>query len=45
MNLVELIKSERTNDTQLAVALDYTSLIKKTPIVVNDSRGFMQIVA
>ena len=40
MNLVELIKSERTNDNTLAVALDYTSLIKKTPIVVNDSRGF-----
>ena len=40
MNLVELIKSERTNDNALAVALDYTSLIKKTPIVVNDSRGF-----
>ena len=40
MNLVELIKSETTNDNALAVALDYTSLIKKTPIVVNDSRGF-----
>tara|TARA_Y100001933_G_scaffold35716_1_gene30744 strand:- start:129 stop:1580 length:1452 start_codon:yes stop_codon:yes gene_type:complete len=40
MNLVELIKSEKTNDIALAVALDYTSLIKKTPIVVNDSRGF-----
>ena len=40
MNLVELIKSKKTSDTALAVALDYTSLIKKTPIVVNDSRGF-----
>ena len=40
MNLVELIKSEKTNDYALAVALDYTSMIKKTPIVVNDSRGF-----
>ena len=40
MNLVEVIKSEQTNKKSLAVALDYTSLIKKTPIVVNDSRGF-----
>ena len=40
MNLVELIKSEKTNDAALAVALDYTSLIKMTPIVVIDSRGF-----
>ena len=40
MNLVELIKSKKTNDYALAVALDYTSMIKKTPIVVNDSRGF-----
>ena len=40
MNLVELIKSEKTNDYALAVALDYISMIKKTPIVVNDSRGF-----
>ncbi len=40
MNLVELIRSKKTNDYALAVALDYTSMIKKTPIVVNDSRGF-----
>ena len=40
MNLVEVIKSEKTNEKSLAVALDYISLIKKTPIVVNDSRGF-----
>ncbi len=40
MNLVEVIKSQKTNERSLAVALDYISLIKKTPIVVNDSRGF-----
>ena len=40
MNLVELIKSEKTSDHSLAVALDFTTLIKKTPIVVNDARGF-----
>jgi len=40
MPLVEIIMGEETGDEALAVALDYVSQIKKTPIVVNDSRGF-----
>ncbi|TCK26900.1 3-hydroxyacyl-CoA dehydrogenase NAD-binding domain-containing protein [Pseudonocardia endophytica] len=40
MPLVEIIKGERTNDAALAKAFDLTLGIKKTPIVVNDSRGF-----
>ncbi|MDP4021185.1 3-hydroxyacyl-CoA dehydrogenase NAD-binding domain-containing protein [Methylobacterium sp. NEAU 140] len=40
MLLVEIIRGEATGDRALAVALDYVRLIKKTPIVVNDSRGF-----
>jgi 3-hydroxyacyl-CoA dehydrogenase/enoyl-CoA hydratase/3-hydroxybutyryl-CoA epimerase len=40
MMLVEVIKGKKTGDEALAVALDYVRAIKKTPIVVNDSRGF-----
>ncbi|WP_433505710.1 3-hydroxyacyl-CoA dehydrogenase NAD-binding domain-containing protein [Pseudonocardia halophobica] len=40
MPLVEIIKGERTSDTTLAKAFDVTLGIRKTPIVVNDSRGF-----
>ena len=40
MPLVEIIMGEKTGDKALAVALDYVAKIKKTPIVVNDSRGF-----
>ena len=40
MPLVEIIKGERTNDVALAKAFDLTLGIRKTPIVVNDSRGF-----
>lgn len=40
MLLVEVIRAEKTGDRALAVALDYVRAIKKTPIVVNDSRGF-----
>ncbi len=40
MPLVELIKGEKTSDEALARAFDYTLAIGKTPIVVNDSRGF-----
>ncbi len=40
MPLVELIKGEKTGDEAVARALDYVKQIKKTPIVVNDSRGF-----
>ena len=40
MQLTEVILGENTGDKALAVALDFIRLIKKTPIVVNDSRGF-----
>ena len=40
MPLVEIIRGERTSDAALAKAFDLTLGIKKTPIVVNDSRGF-----
>ena len=38
--LVEIIKGKATGDKAIATALDYVRAIKKTPIVVNDSRGF-----
>ena len=40
MPLVEIIKGEQTDDETLARAFDYVLQINKTPIVVNDSRGF-----
>ncbi|MAZ18581.1 MAG: 3-hydroxyacyl-CoA dehydrogenase [Ahrensia sp.] len=40
MMLVEIILGKRTGDKALAVALDYVRAIKKTGIVVNDTRGF-----
>jgi 3-hydroxyacyl-CoA dehydrogenase/enoyl-CoA hydratase/3-hydroxybutyryl-CoA epimerase len=40
MLLVEIIMGEKTGDAALAVALDYVRAIRKTPIVVNDARGF-----
>jgi 3-hydroxyacyl-CoA dehydrogenase/enoyl-CoA hydratase/3-hydroxybutyryl-CoA epimerase len=40
MQLVEIIRGKKTSDATLAVAMDYVQRIKKTPIVVNDSRGF-----
>ncbi|MBN9072338.1 MAG: enoyl-CoA hydratase/isomerase family protein [Rhizobiales bacterium] len=40
MMLVEIIKGRKTGDKALAVAIDYVRAIKKTPIVVNDTRGF-----
>jgi 3-hydroxyacyl-CoA dehydrogenase/enoyl-CoA hydratase/3-hydroxybutyryl-CoA epimerase len=40
MPLVEIIKGEQTSEETLYRALDVVRLIKKTPIVVNDSRGF-----
>ncbi|MTI00238.1 FAD-dependent oxidoreductase [Roseibium sp. RKSG952] len=40
MMLVEVIMGKKTSDRALAMALDYIKAIKKTPIVVNDSRGF-----
>ncbi|MAK44608.1 MULTISPECIES: 3-hydroxyacyl-CoA dehydrogenase NAD-binding domain-containing protein [Spongiibacter] len=40
MPLVEIITGEQTSDETLARAFDYAQQIRKTPIVVNDSRGF-----
>jgi 3-hydroxyacyl-CoA dehydrogenase/enoyl-CoA hydratase/3-hydroxybutyryl-CoA epimerase len=40
MNLVEIILGKETGEATLAGALDYVRAIRKTPIVVNDSRGF-----
>jgi 3-hydroxyacyl-CoA dehydrogenase/enoyl-CoA hydratase/3-hydroxybutyryl-CoA epimerase len=40
MPLLEIIKGEKTNDETLYRSLDFAKQIKKTPIVVNDSRGF-----
>jgi 3-hydroxyacyl-CoA dehydrogenase / enoyl-CoA hydratase / 3-hydroxybutyryl-CoA epimerase len=40
MMLVEIIVGKKTGEETLAVALDYVRAIRKTPIVVNDSRGF-----
>ena len=40
MMLVEIIMGKETKDEALATAIDYVRAIKKTPIVVNDARGF-----
>ncbi len=40
MMLVEIIMGKETGERALAVALDYVRAIRKTPIVVNDARGF-----
>jgi len=40
MMLVEIIMGKKTGDVALAMALDFVRAIRKTPIVVNDSRGF-----
>jgi 3-hydroxyacyl-CoA dehydrogenase / enoyl-CoA hydratase / 3-hydroxybutyryl-CoA epimerase len=40
MPLVEVIMGKQTGDEALARSLDYVQQIRKTPIVVNDSRGF-----
>ncbi len=40
MPLVEIIKGEKTSEETIARAIDVVQQIKKTPIVVNDSRGF-----
>ena len=40
MPLLEIIKGEQTSDATLYRALDVAKLLRKTPIVVNDSRGF-----
>ncbi|TJY65217.1 3-hydroxyacyl-CoA dehydrogenase [Sinimarinibacterium sp. CAU 1509] len=40
MPLVEIIKGKKTAPETLARAFDFVQQIKKTPIVVNDARGF-----
>jgi len=40
MPLVEIIVGRRTGEMAIARALDFVQQIRKTPIVVNDSRGF-----
>ena len=40
MPLVEIIVGQATDDATLALAFDFVRQIGKTPIVVNDSRGF-----
>jgi 3-hydroxyacyl-CoA dehydrogenase/enoyl-CoA hydratase/3-hydroxybutyryl-CoA epimerase len=40
MLLVEVIRGAQSGEKALAVALDFVRALKKTPIVVNDARGF-----
>jgi len=40
MQLVEIIKGERTGKAAVAKALDFVRQIRKTPILVNDARFF-----
>ena len=40
MALVEVIRGPRTGPAALATGLDFVQRLRKTPIVVNDSRGF-----
>ncbi|MFK4023975.1 3-hydroxyacyl-CoA dehydrogenase NAD-binding domain-containing protein [Streptomyces albogriseolus] len=40
MPLVEIVKGEKTGEEALARAFDLVRQISKTPVVVNDSRGF-----
>jgi 3-hydroxyacyl-CoA dehydrogenase / enoyl-CoA hydratase / 3-hydroxybutyryl-CoA epimerase len=40
MPLVEIIVGKKTGPQAIAKAMDYVAAIRKTPIVVNDSRGF-----
>jgi 3-hydroxyacyl-CoA dehydrogenase/enoyl-CoA hydratase/3-hydroxybutyryl-CoA epimerase len=40
MPLLEIIMGKETGDEALALALDFSRQLRKTPIVVNDSRGF-----
>ena len=42
MMLVEIIVGKNTGDAALATALDYTRMIGKTPIVVNDSQRLLR---
>jgi 3-hydroxyacyl-CoA dehydrogenase/enoyl-CoA hydratase/3-hydroxybutyryl-CoA epimerase len=40
MMLVELIRGKATGDAAIAEAFDFVQALRKTPIVVEDSRGF-----
>lgn len=40
MMLVEIIQGEKTGDRALSRAVDFVTRIKKTPIIVSDTRGF-----
>ena len=40
MQLVEIIRGRQTSEDAVARAFDFTRQIRKTPILVNDSRGF-----
>ncbi|TQC45606.1 3-hydroxyacyl-CoA dehydrogenase [Rhodococcus sp. WS4] len=40
MPLIEIVRGQNTSDETLARAFDYARQIRKTPIVVNDARGF-----
>lgn len=40
MPLLEIIMAQRTGSEALAIAMDFARQTRKTPIVVNDSRGF-----
>jgi 3-hydroxyacyl-CoA dehydrogenase/enoyl-CoA hydratase/3-hydroxybutyryl-CoA epimerase len=40
MRLVEIIRGAKTSNETIARAYDYVAALGKTPIVVNDSRGF-----
>jgi 3-hydroxyacyl-CoA dehydrogenase/enoyl-CoA hydratase/3-hydroxybutyryl-CoA epimerase len=40
MQLVEIIVGQKTSDATLCRAMDFVQQIGKTPIIVNDSRGF-----
>ena len=40
MPLLEIIRGKLTSDETLAIAMDFAQAIGKTPIVVNDARGF-----
>lgn len=40
MPLVEIIVGKQTDERTIATAFDYVRILRKTPIIVNDSRGF-----
>ncbi|OAK56919.1 3-hydroxyacyl-CoA dehydrogenase NAD-binding domain-containing protein [Rhodococcoides kyotonense] len=40
MPLVEIVRGAKTSDATLAKVIDFARQIRKTPIVVNDCRGF-----